>query len=119
MKKTYQELAYKTAIYGDSVEYPFMSLAEEAGEVLGKINKFVRKYNCFANDAVRCIQEPKTKADAQLREDVIKELGDVQWQLAACCTELGITLEELQQTNLDKLIGRVSRGTLEGTGDDR
>ena len=116
---TYQEKAYATAIYGANVEYPFMSLAEEAGEVLGKINKYVRKYDCFANDAVSAAMTPNSDSECKLRDDVIGELGDLQWQLAACCTELNITLEELQQWNLDKIADRVDRGTVDGEGDDR
>lgn len=119
VNKTYQEKAYETAIYGSNVEYPFMSLAEEAGEVLGKINKYIRKHDVFAGDAVIAAARPFTHQEIALREDVIKELGDLQWQLAACCTELGITLEELQAHNLYKLHGRVERGTLDGAGDER
>lgn len=116
---TYQEKAYATAIYGDNIEYPFCSLAEEAGEVLGKLNKYVRKNNVYIGDAVAAAMHPTQPMEDELREGLIKELGDLQWQLAACCTELGITLEELQQHNLYKLQGRVSRGTLDGSGDAR
>ena len=116
---TYQEKAYATAIYGDNVEYPFCSLAEEAGEVLGKLNKYVRKHNVFIGDAVHAAMNPKQHVEIALRTDIIKELGDLQWQIAACCTELGITLDELQQHNLYKIAGRVKRGTVEGTGDER
>ena len=118
-KATYQELAYETAIYGKRVEYPFTSLAEEAGEVLGKLNKFVRKHDVSMGVAVCSARQGHSPVDKELREGVIKELGDLQWQLAACCTELGITLEELQASNLSKLGGRAIRGTLEGSGDDR
>ncbi len=117
--QTYQEKAYTTAAYGQNVEYPFMSLAEEAGEVLGKLGKYVRKNDVYVGDAVMAAMNPTQPCEITLREDVIKELGDLQWQLAACCTELGITLEELQQHNLYKLQGRVARGTIEGSGDDR
>lgn len=115
----YQEKAYTTATYGDNVEYPFMSLCEESGEVMGKLGKYVRKNNVSLGDVVIAASNPTQDIEHTLREDVIKELGDLQWQLAACCTELGITLEELQQHNLMKIQGRVNRGTLEGSGDDR
>ena len=118
-EQTYQEKAFATAIYGDNIEYPFMSLAEEAGEVLGKFNKYVRKHDVFMNDAVESACRPNCELEDALREDVIKELGDLQWQLAACCSELNITLEELQQWNLDKIAGRVERGTVDGSGDAR
>jgi len=117
--QTYQEKAYATAAYGMNIEYPFMSLCEESGEVMGKLGKFVRKQNVFMNDAVRSACLPMEVHERTLRDKVIKELGDLQWQIAACCTELGITLEELQADNLAKLAGRVARGTIEGAGDNR
>ena len=117
--QTYQEKAYTTAAYGDNVEYPFMSLCEEAGEVMGKLGKYVRKNDVYVGDAVLAAMCPMNERERILRKGVIKELGDLQWQLAACCTELGITLEELQESNLEKLQGRVDRGTIEGAGDNR
>ena len=115
----YQEQAHTTALYGDNVEYPFMSLAEESGEVIGKLGKYIRKNDVGAGDAVLAAAVPFQPIEVELREDIIKELGDLQWQLAECCTVLGITLEELQRRNLMKIQGRVARGTVEGTGDDR
>lgn len=115
-KSTYQELAALTAVYGDNVEYPFISLGEEAGEVLGKLAKFVRKNDVTMADAIKHAIHNK---GSDLRSDLINELGDLHWQVATCCTELGITLEELQAANLKKLGGRAIRGTLEGSGDDR
>lgn len=119
MSKTYQELAYTTAAYGQNVEYPFMSLAEEAGEVLGKLNKYIRKHDVYAGDAVLAAATPNTDVECELRRGVIKELQDLYWNLAACCTELDITLEELGEGNLENLQGRVQRGTIIGEGDDR
>lgn len=119
MSKTYQERAYEFAAYGDQLEYPFLALGEEAGEVLGKIAKFVRKHNVPSGVAVIHAAEPQGEKALTLREDLLKELGDVQWQLAACCTELGVTLEEVQELNISKLSGRKERGTIVGEGDER
>lgn len=116
---TYQNRAYETAAYGNRVEYPFCSLAEEAGEVMGKLNKYVRKHNVTLHDALDAAIEPHSDVAWQLRDDLIKELGDLRWNLAACCTELGITEQELENTNLIKLAGRKSRGTIDGFGDNR
>ena len=114
---TYQEKAYTTAAYGQSIEYPFCSLPEEAGEVMGKLNKYMRKHNVFMNDAILAAAQPSTEVEHKLREDLIKELGDLRWNIAACCTELGITEEELEQANLGKLQTRVQNGTLDSAGD--
>ena len=47
------------------------------------------------------------------------EIGDVLWALAACCTELDVSLDDVAKINLDKVRGRVERGTITGDGDDR
>lgn len=98
-------------------QYAFTNLFAEAGEVASKIAKIERGdkvdmvFYADVIDAIRCIDE--------LKEPILKELGDVLWQLSACCNELGVTLEEVAQMNLDKLGGRKERGTIKGDGDER
>ena len=43
-----------------------------------------------------------------------KELGDVLWYLAQIASELGLDLDQIAQTNLDKLLSRQQRGVLSG-----
>lgn len=114
----YQKLAANTAIY-TAPFYPFGSIAEESGESVGKINKFVRKNNGTYEEAVACARHPSTPAEHQLRRDLIKELGDLQWQVSQAAKEIDITLGDLMVENLTKLQGRVDRGTLDGAGDTR
>jgi NTP pyrophosphatase (non-canonical NTP hydrolase) len=103
----YQALARKTAIYsvepGTFSMYPFLALAEEAGEVCGKIAKHVRDKTPF---------EP-------VREQVKLELGDVLWQLSNAAADLGFTLEDIAGANIEKLESRAKRGVLGGSGDTR
>ncbi len=47
------------------------------------------------------------------------ELGDVLWYLTQICTELGLTLEEVAETNIAKLSSRQERGKIRGDGDNR
>ena len=108
----YQKKAMTFARYADRL-YPFMALAEEAGEVMGKIAKFTRKEGHTPSFY------PSTEAELTLSKDLEKELGDVLWQVQACCKELGITLEQLAESNLAKLSGRAERGTIVGEGDAR
>ena len=53
-------------------------------------------------------------------EKLIKgELGDIMWYIALMCKELGITMDDVAEANIDKLFGRKKRGVLQGSGDDR
>jgi len=104
----YQHLSRRTAHYptiGHPVIYPALGLTNEAGEVAGKIKKIFRDKGGAIGDADR---------------EVLKaELGDVLWYLAQVCTELDVSLEEVAQHNLDKLMSRQARGMIGGDGDTR
>ncbi|WP_432473713.1 MazG nucleotide pyrophosphohydrolase domain-containing protein [Amphritea sp. HPY] len=115
----YQKAAHTTAAYGPVFEYPFGSLAEEAGEVMGKLNKFCRKHKASMRDAVVSAMFPSLDVHEKLREDLTKELGDLLWQVQECAGVLGLSLEDIAQMNLGKLSGRAERGTIDGEGDDR
>lgn len=104
---TYQTQALKAAIYPKESEvvYPALGLASEAGEVVGAFKKFIRDTPDIPPEEARKI--------------IAKELGDVLWYTAALSRDLGYTLEEVAMMNLDKLDGRMKRGTISGSGDDR
>lgn len=114
----YQKYAYKFAVYSN-MEYPFLALAEEAGEVMGKLAKYVRKNQKPVGIALMEAKHPREGVSEALREDLKSELGDCIWQLAACATELGMDLAEIMKDNLDKLEGRLASGTIIGEGDHR
>lgn len=126
---TYQKEAHKFASYGGNKMYPALGLCEEAGEVAGKIAKFIRKHDGI---------EPTTKmkkidmmienkfVNADFKEDCIKfrkdieaELGDVCWMVAELCSVFDIDLEEVMEHNISKLADRKSRGVIVGEGDNR
>ena len=67
-------------------------LAEEAGEVLG----LVRKHAYMAHELDR--------------GRIVKELGDALWCIAAVAGTLGVTLDEVAQSNLAKLRTRYPDG---------
>ena len=52
-------------------------------------------------------------------EAIKLELGDVLWYVAQLSTELGLELEEVATTNLNKLLSRASRDKISGDGDFR
>ena len=98
----YQAKASATAIYPESakITYAAMGLANEAGEVLGKVKKIIRD-GTFS------------------REDILDELGDVLWYAAALARDLNSELSEVAHRNLDKLASRKERGVIGGSGDKR
>jgi NTP pyrophosphatase (non-canonical NTP hydrolase) len=104
----YQERARQTARYpviGHGVIYPTLGLTNEAGEVSGKIKKIFR-------DKAGIISE----AD---RAALLAELGDVLWYLAQVSTELDLSLDEIAEHNIAKLLDRQMRGKIQGEGDNR
>lgn len=87
------------------IVYPTLGLANEAGEVAGKIKKIFR--------------DKGGKITEEDRHALKYELGDVLWYLTQICTELGLTLEEVAQANLEKLFSRLERRKIQGEGDIR
>ena len=97
----YQEFARSTAIYPDEckITYPTLGLCGETGEVAEKVKKNIR--------------------DGKSLDGVGLELGDVLWYISALADDLGVTLEEIAQANVDKLKSRMERNTIGGNGDNR
>lgn len=104
----YQQKARATAKYpviGHGVIYPTLGLTNEAGEVAGKIKKIFRDKDGAIGEAER--------------EALKSELGDVLWYIAQVCTELDISLDEVAEVNIAKLLDRQARGKIQGDGDNR
>jgi len=57
--------------------------------------------------------------DAEVRDDLRLELGDVLWYVAQLATELGLDLEDVATANLEKLASRAARNVISGSGDRR
>lgn len=82
--------------------YAILGLMEEAGEVAGKFSKARRDG----------FNENFTK-------EVVKELGDVLWMIAAIASDLEVELHDVASENLTKLSKRKQNGTIGGSGDGR
>lgn len=97
----YQRRTGNTAVYPgaetpDGFDYVLFGLVGEAGELANKRKKILRKEeNLYAH-----------------REVLADELGDVLWYAARVAKELGYTLEEIAQMNLQKLAARHATGTI-------
>lgn len=105
----YQKKARKTAIYppfgGQGWVYPALGLASEAGEAANKLKKVIRDHD--------------GKITPEILEAVKSELGDVLWYVAQLSFELGLSMDDVAQANIDKLYSRKARGKLSGSGDKR
>lgn len=91
----YQEAARTTALYPrrmENLEYPTLGLAGEAGEVANIVKKIQRDDAGVITEMTR----------AKLKD----ELGDVLWYISACADELGLTLGEIAEFNMEKLAKR-------------
>ncbi|PWH14140.1 MAG: nucleotide pyrophosphohydrolase [Anaerolineae bacterium] len=87
------------------IVYPTLGLVNEAGELAGKVKKIFRDKGGIISPADR--------------EALKYELGDVLWYLTQIATELDLSLQEVAESNLEKLFSRLERGTIRGEGDER
>lgn len=115
--ESYQDFTESMAVYNENVfyhvndmlyhapwTYPVAALAEEVGEINGKVAKFVRK-----NGTDR----------QELATQVLPELGDALFQLSETARQFGFTLQEVVDHNISKLTDRKERDVIVGEGDDR
>jgi NTP pyrophosphatase (non-canonical NTP hydrolase) len=85
-----------------SITYPTLGLVGEAGEVAEKVKKWIR------GDSVALDAYP-----------LLLEVSDVLWYVTALADDLGYTLQDVIDANVEKLTSRKERGTVRGDGDSR
>ena len=120
----YQEKAMSTCMPScDNMAYMLLNLMSELGELAGKVSKPIRRETVSFRDnhltPAHLLEEDDLIEFADMREEMILEAGDCLWQLSGVIKMLGCTMEEVAQTNLDKLASRAKRGKIEGNGDHR
>jgi len=102
----YQERAIKEAFYEkDDVVYNALGITGEAGEIADHVKKMLRDDKGVLTD--------------DRKEALKKELGDVLWYIANMARRLGLTLDEVAEANIQKIVDRKSRGVQHGSGDNR
>lgn len=89
----------------DEVLYCTTALSEELGEVCGKIKKAYRDID--------------GRIDSDRRKAIGYEMGDVYFYLTKLAHLVGYSVADIPKLNVEKLTGRVERGTVQGEGDDR
>lgn len=116
----YQEKAMKTCMPScDNFSYMMLNLVGEVGELASKIAKMQRSgWMNFSEDGD--IEPQMSFAEwTDFSDELMKEAGDILWQLAGLCKVMGWTLEDVAKGNLEKLASRAKRGVIDGNGDNR
>jgi len=103
---SYANLAVNTAVFPDEKAYEYLALGlvGEAGEVAGKIKKYLRGDYLLTEEKINEIGD---------------ELGDVLWYVAVMCKYLNLDYEKIHINNLTKLYDRKNRDVIKGDGDVR
>ncbi len=83
----YQRAALRT-VGNNTLTTAVLGLCGESGEIADYLKKALAQGHAFERDKMK------------------KELGDVLWYVAICADALDMTLEEVAQTNIDKLLAR-------------
>ena len=99
----YNDFVKSMKVYPEkhAIMYPALGLCGESGEIAEKVKKWLR-------------------GDKELdKQALLKELGDPMWYLTSLADDLGFTLQDVIDTNVEKLSSRKERGVLKGNGDDR
>lgn len=99
----YLEFVKSMKVYPEkyAIIYPTLGLVGESGEIAEKVKKYLR-------------------GDKELDKDaLLSELGDPLWYLASLADDLGYTLQDVVDRNVEKLTSRKERGVIKGSGDNR
>lgn len=120
----YQKRAMETCM-PSCMNYSYMmgNLSAEVGEFQGKVCKAQRHGSIsFSNDGdIWWNTDTQSGADVmiEMNQELMKEAGDILWQLAGLCRVMGWNLDDIAQMNLKKLASRQRRGVIDGEGDNR
>jgi NTP pyrophosphatase (non-canonical NTP hydrolase) len=97
----YREEVLKTAAVHDAdplekkLSLGGLGVAGEGGEVADVVKKILHHGRSFES----------------MRDNLIKEMGDVEWYLEFLCNAIGVTREEVQRANIKKLRERYAKGS--------
>ena len=114
----YQKQAMTTCMDSSMNEtYMLFGLVAEVGEIADKVAKWKRKGLAHI-DHDRLVYD-HVYLDEAREKDLLSEVGDVLWFVAAIASTMRVSLEEIAEANLAKLQSRQQRGVIDGTGDNR
>lgn len=103
----YERIAMSTKVGWNKNEilYPLIGMCGETGEVADKIKKVLRDKNGKFSESDSL--------------EILKEIGDTLWYMTALCQDLGYTLKDAANINLEKVTKRREDNTIHGEGDNR
>ena len=117
----YQEFVKSTDISNCNLQFYVDGMTEESGEISG-IFKRVRRGD-YGEQAKEDIDELGLRYVLSnyddVRQDMLKELGDIHWYTSRFIQEIGSTWGEVETINTEKLMKRKIDGKIMGHGDNR
>ena len=101
----YDEFVKSMKVYPEKhkIVYPTLGMMGEASECSEKVKKWLRGDN---NGVLNKLE-------------LAKEIGDVLWYLSSLADDIGYSLSEIAEMNINKLNKRKENGTIKGAGDSR
>lgn len=120
----YQKLTHETAIYGASINESLSTMSVEQVRSLLKVNYLSNGLTGESGEVASLVKKLMRDSggrtqDWEFVDKLAKELGDCLWYISELCNELGMSLEEIMELNIQKLQDRKDRGKLQGSGDNR
>ena len=123
----YQKNAMKTCMAScDNLSYMLLNLVGEVGEFSSKLAKAIRKEDIYIGGqrdmkglSKLCVYPHFIPEFVEFNEELMKEAGDILWQLFGVFHALGWSAEDVAKMNLEKLASRAQRGKIDGDGDNR
>lgn len=118
----YQDKAMSTCL--PESDNLFYMLANLVGEFASKAGKHMRKGKLHITTTQRdeegkILHTQVWNVSDEERHLMLSEIGDILWQTAGLAKVMGVTLEEVAEENLAKLVSRKQRNVIAGDGDER
>jgi NTP pyrophosphatase (non-canonical NTP hydrolase) len=114
----YQREAWKTASFKDGVDIFMDRTPDEQREFLRLLYATVKlngEAGEFAEEVGKSLRDTGGDINPR-REKMLDELGDVLWYVAALCTILNVSLEDIMEKNLGKVRKKYKAGQREKYG---
>jgi NTP pyrophosphatase (non-canonical NTP hydrolase) len=88
----YSEFQQNTQKKQFDIKYMALGLGGEVGEVQNEIKKLERDDN--------------NQLDEDRRNKIITELGDTMWYFTGICNQIGCSLQQILENNMEKILQR-------------